>query len=988
MSTIKDTQAKRAPKEKPDQKYASTLLLPTTNFPLRGDALNREHLFRQRATSDLYAWQREHNPNSLFILHDGPPYANGPLHLGHALNKVLKDFINRQKVMKGHKVDYRPGWDCHGLPIELKALATFVNNKNDSNNQEYTSVDIRNVSKATAASAVEAQKKDFLSYGVMADWDNAYKTMDRDYEVQQLNVFFGMMKKGLIYRANKPVYWSPSSQTALAEAELEYNDKHASLTAWVAFTLKKLSPSLQKLLPEDTTVQAVVWTTTPWTLPANRCVAVHPKMVYNLFRTNSTSHPDNVYIAAKDLMGEMQARFAHGRPQQQQQAEVTLTVLGEVFGQDLVGCEYLHPFSDDLLLPFILADYVTADTGSGLVHTAPGHGMDDYKACKALGIDPFCPVDRNGLFTAEAGPVFEGKDVLGDGAVQVFKELAHRGSLVDKQKYVHKYPYDWRTKKPVIQRATPQWFADVDSIKPNVLKALESVRIVPEAGRRRLEGFVLSRTEWCISRQRSWGVPIPVFYDRETDEPLMTPASVQHVIDVVREHGSDAWWSMSDAELLAPEYDSSRYRRGLDTMDVWFDSGTSWTMIQNKMPRPDQPFVADVYLEGSDQHRGWFQSSLLTSVALTGKAPYGTLITHGFLLDDKGFKQSKSVGNTTDPKVVMKGGEDLKKDPAYGTDVLRLWAASSEYTKDISIGKTILAQVAESLRKFRATARFMLGNLDGFKAADMVPYEDLGLLERIMLVEVFDFMQGVDAAYDSFSFNKVFGLLQHFSSSSLSAFYLDVAKDTLYSELKDSPKRRAVQTVLFHALNAFTQSIAPLAPHFAEEVYENYRDSTSSPQPSVFRCPWWTAPSEWDNASSRKQFVALKALRSTATNLLERARMAKVLGPSLEGVVEVQLPLEDEKSYLGELVSSFAAQVATYVIVSGVTVTRVAAADRTDDAPQEGVFTADVSVPEMGSCRLAVQKASRNKCQRCWMYTSAQADAVCSRCADVLAQVN
>ncbi|KAG0338836.1 hypothetical protein BG004_007058, partial [Podila humilis] len=924
MLDTKDTPTpKRAPKEKPDQKYASSLLLPNTTFPLRGDAVNREHLFRQRATSDLYRWQTENNPGELFILHDGPPYANGPLHLGHALNKTLKDFINRQKVMKGHKVDYRPGWDCHGLPIELKALATFTHNEK-SFKQDYTPVDVRSVSMATATAAIEAQKADFLSYGVMADWDNAYKTMDRDYEVQQLNVFFGMMKKGLIYRANKPVYWSPSSQTALAEAELEYNDKHASMTAWT---------------------------------------------VYCLFKTNSVFHPDNIYIAAKDLLGEMKTRFSHGRPQQQQQTqtEVTLTVLGELTGQELLTSEYAHPFDDNLLQPFILADYVTADTGSGLVHTAPGHGMDDYKVCKALGIGPFCPVDRNGFFTAEAGSAFEGKDVLDDGAVQVFKELAARGTLIDKQKYVHKYPYDWRTKQPVIQCATPQWFADVDSIKPNVLNALESVRIVPEAGRRRLEGFVLSRTEWCISRQRSWGVPIPVFYDRETDEALMTESSVKHVIDVVKTHGSGAWWKMTDSELLAPEYDATKYRRGFDTMDVWFDSGTSWAMIQNKMSsHSDRPFVADVYFEGSDQHRGWFQSSLLTSVALTGKAPYGTLITHGFLLDDKGFKQSKSLGNTTDPKVVMKGGENLKKDPAYGTDVLRLWVASSEYTKDISIGKTILAQVAESLRKFRGTARFMLGNLNGFKAVEhKVPYSELGLLERAMLVEVFDFMQSVDAAYDGFAFNKVYGLLQYFSSSTLSAFYLDVTKDTLYSEPKYSRKRRAVQTVLLHSLNAFTQSIAPLAPHFAEEVYENYRESTPSPLPSVFRRSWWTAPPEWDSPASRQQYAILKALRSAAAGLLEHARSAKILGPSLEGTVQILLSIEDgAPSFLANLVTQYTAELATYLIVSNVTVTSMGSPDDGFKGGDKGgdreghcgnnVFATNVSVPGMGSCRMVV----------------------------------
>jgi isoleucyl-tRNA synthetase len=453
-------------------------------------------------------------------------------------------------------------------------------------------------------------------------------------------------------------------------------------------------------------------------------------------------------------MGEMERRF-NSSTGGTSGTEVTLDTIGEVLGQDLVGAKYKHPLTAEPL-PFITADYVTADSGSGLVHTAPGHGMDDYKACLPLGIEAYCPVDNVGKFTAEAGKDLEGLHVQTDGTAKVIDILKENGSLIQEQAYVHKYPYDWRTKKPVILRATSQWFANVGTIKEDALKAIENVRVVPESARRRLEGFVQSRTEWCISRQRSWGVPIPVLYEVETDEPLLTGASVQHIINVVKEHGTDAWWTMSTEELLAPEYrnNGKEYRRGFDTMDVWFDSGTSWTMIEEKMPRPHLPFVADVYSEGSDQHRGWFQSSLLTSVALTGKAPYGTLITHGFLLDEKGFKQSKSLGNTVDPAVVIFGGKNLQKDPAYGTDVLRLWAASSEYTKDIAIGKTILSQVAESVRKFRITARFMLGNLNGFKEDEQVKYEGLSRLDKFMLAEVYQFSKNVTSGYDDLLFNK------------------------------------------------------------------------------------------------------------------------------------------------------------------------------------------------------------------------------------------
>jgi len=476
-------------------------------------------------------------------------------------------------------------------------------------------------------------------------------------------------------------------------------------------------------------------------------------MNYTLFRSSTASDPSTVYLAATERMEEMQKRFtskdsdAAGSP--------TLETLGQITGQELMGTRYQHPLTAESL-PFITADYVTSDSGSGLVHTAPGHGMDDYKACFPLGIEAFCPVNNVGDFTAEAGPELEGLNVQGEGTTKVLEMLQARGTLIQEQAYVHKYPYDWRTKKPIILRATSQWFANVGTIKEDALKAIESVKIVPEGARRRLEGFVLSRTEWCISRQRSWGVPIPVMYEVDTDEPLLTKESVKHIVDTVKEHGTNAWWSMTTEELLAPQYrnNGKTYRRGTDTMDVWFDSGTSWTMIEEDMPRPHLPFVADVYCEGSDQHRGWFQSSLLTSVALTGKAPFGTLITHGFLLDAKGHKQSKSLGNTVDPAVVIYGGKNVQKDPAYGLDVLRLWAASSEYTKDIAIGKTILAQVAEGLRKFRTTARFMLGNLNGFHESQAVPYEDLSRLDKFMLSEVYQFCKSVNAAYDEFMYNK------------------------------------------------------------------------------------------------------------------------------------------------------------------------------------------------------------------------------------------
>ncbi|RUP52396.1 hypothetical protein BC936DRAFT_144633 [Jimgerdemannia flammicorona] len=698
--------------------YADTLLLPKTTFPLRADAVNREHAFRDRCTTDLYHWQLENNPKDLFVLHDGPPYANGGLHIGHAINKILKDITNRYKVLQGHRVHYVPGWDCHGLPIELKALEELKN----IDGSQLTPTEIRKMARARALSEVEKQKQGFISWGVMGDWDNAYKTLDKDFEVRQLKVFKKMVNKGYIYRQHKPVYWSPSSKTALAEAELEYKDDHLSRSIYVKFSVVQLAPALANLLPKEvsaSSVHALVWTTTPWTIPANKAVAVNPDMVYLLVKSADGSH----LVVAKDRLQALREELGI-------ETAVELTQLAEVAGSDLLGTTYAHPLTDEIL-PFIAGAYVTAESGTGLVHTAPGHGMEDYEACRSLGIKPFSPVDDTGHFTAEAGADLAGKFTFTDGNALVIDKLTERGRLVRERKYKHKYPYDWRTKKPVMLRATAQWFANVEELQKKAVESLKAVRMVPESSFRRIEQFTLSRKEWCISRQRAWGVPIPVLYDTETGEPLLTDSSVQHIIAVIeRMGGTDAWWEVKDdAVFVADEYKTKgkTYRRGYDTMDVWFDSGSSWTLVKDKIAErsDDGRPAADLYLEGSDQHRGWFQSSLLTSVAVTGKPPYSILITHGFVLDEHGRKMSKSIGNVVEPKLITHGGKDLKQQPAYGADVLRLWVAASEYTRDVTIGKTVMAHVSESMRKIRTTARFMLSNIDGFSEERMVNYADL-----------------------------------------------------------------------------------------------------------------------------------------------------------------------------------------------------------------------------------------------------------------------
>ncbi|CAI2167845.1 17980_t:CDS:10 [Funneliformis geosporum] len=821
--------------------YSDTLLLPKTNFPLRADAANREILFRDRCTKDLYQWQLENNPKELYILHDGPPYANGNLHIGHALNKILKDIINRYKVLIGHKVNYIPGWDCHGLPIELKALTELKNVDNFS----LAPLHIRNVARQCALNALEYQKKEFINWGIMGDWENSYRTLDKEYEVNQLQVFHEMLKKGYIYRQNKPVYWSPSSRSV-----------------YVKFPMINSTLDLPILSRDNLNV--LIWTTTPWTLPANQAVAINPNMEYSIVCPTNVDHNASTihyYIVASKRIDVLQKVLG-----------TELSIKSTFEGKKLVGAIYMHPINMQQC-KIIEASHVTEESG-----TAPGHGMEDYETCKKLSIPIFCPVDEFGNFTPDVGnPTFEGKFVLTNGTSSVIEYLRRKNNLIKEENFIHKYPYDWRTKKPIILRATAQWFANVEAIKQKAIESLKEVKMVPEAARYRLEQFTLSRSEWCISRQRSWGVPIPVLYETETDIPLLTDSSIKHIIEIVKEHGSDGWWETDEKDLLHPEYKNNgkTYRRGNDTMDVWFDSGVSWTYLLKKFKREDSKAIADLYVEGSDQHRGWFQSSLLTSIAVNNKAPYSALITHGFVMDEHGRKMSKSIGNVVDPNIIIKGGKNLKKNPAYGVDVLRLWVASSEYIKDVNIGSNVMKQVGENIRKYRNTARFMLGNLYNFSYDKLVDYEDLYPIDKYMLHEVYHFGNNVKTFYDDYTFNKVVQTLNNFTNTTLSAFYFDIIKDRLYADYLTSQSRKNVLTVLYHILNVYTITLSPIVPHLAEEIYENYKILGPKEYDSIFRLGWYNLDEKWNNQSLRQEWDVLKQLRNDVNQLLEVVRKDK-----------------------------------------------------------------------------------------------------------------
>ncbi|KAK9722931.1 isoleucine-tRNA ligase [Basidiobolus ranarum] len=952
-----------------NKKYSNTLLLPTTKFPLRADAVKREEQFRARCTTDLYPWQLKNNTGDYFVLHDGPPYANGNLHTGHALNKILKDIINRYKVLQGHKVHYIPGWDCHGLPIELKALSGLKS----ADKKNLTPQKIREEARKCALDAVKKQKADFMSWGVMGDWDNPYKTLDPDFEVRQLEIFRQMVQKGYIYRQHRPVYWSPSSKTALAEAELEYKDDHESRSAFVKYPITALGSDLSSILPngQDLKLNALIWTTTPWTLPANKAIAVHPELQYTIFAKQSENSEAEHFIVASDRLQAIKSLY---------QDNDNISVIAELPGCKLLGSEYEN-FITKEKLQIIPAGYVTSDSGTGLVHTAPGHGKEDYLACLKLGIPIFCPVNDNGQFTEEAGPMFSGKSVLTDGTEAIMDFMKENGYLVKEEKYIHSYPYDWRTKKPVIQRATSQWFANVTDLRGDAVNAIGDLNIIPETGRKRLTKFLEGRTEWCISRQRAWGVPIPVIYDADTDEPLLKDEIITHIKNLISEHGSDCWWSLPTEDLLPPSYrgNGKNYRKGTDTMDVWFDSGSSWTLIAESLSR-EKKHVADVYLEGSDQHRGWFQSSLITSVASTGKSPYGTLITHGFVLDEKGRKMSKSIGNVIEPSLIIKGGKNQKKNPPYGTDILRLWVASTEYTKDVTIGDTIIAHVGDSIRKYRNTARFMLGNLGGFSQSKSSSYDQLYMVDKYILHQLHHFGQEVTNAYDSYTFNRAVQELNNFTNTSLSAFYFDIVKDRLYADGVDSISRLNVQTVLSNILDVYTRALAPITCHLSEEIYENAKHIYAEPKDSIFKTGWLNVDAAWKNDDVNREVNCLKALRSEVNLLLEKARRDKVIGSSLEADVDISF---DGHSPVHDLLSKHESELPSFLITSNVSLQST--------KPTE--YSSEIEIPlinennEMVTAKvvIGIHRAQLHKCPRCWNFTASEENSVCPRCKNVLA---
>ncbi|PYZ93222.1 isoleucine--tRNA ligase [Salipaludibacillus keqinensis] len=913
--------------------YKETLLMPKTEFPMRGNLPNREpDMQTQWEDMKIYEKVQERTKDRpLFILHDGPPYANGDIHMGHALNKILKDFIVRYKSMSGFNAPYVPGWDTHGLPIE-----TALTKKGKVDRKKLSIAEFRQKCEEYALGQIDSQREQFKRLGVRGDWDNPYVTLTHDYEAQQIKVFGDMAKKGYIYKGKKPVYWSPSSESALAEAEIEYHDKR-SPSIYVAFDVT----DGKGVLEGDE--KFVIWTTTPWTIPANLAIALHPELTYAVVKVEGTK-----YIVAKELLNQLVEEFEWASHE----------VVSTFKGAELENTKAKHPLYDRESL-VILGDHVTLEAGTGCVHTAPGHGEDDYIVGQQYGLDVLCPVDDKGVFTDEA-PMFEGQ--FYDAANKpITEKLEEAGALVKLTFMTHSYPHDWRTKKPVIFRATAQWFASIKDFREDLLREIEAVEWLPKWGETRLYNMVRDRGDWCISRQRAWGVPIPVFYG-EDGQPIINDETINHVSKLFREHGSNIWFEWDTKDLLPEGFTSEQSPKGTftketDIMDVWFDSGSSHQAVLEE--RDDLVRPADVYLEGSDQYRGWFNSSLSTSVAVTGKAPYKAVVSHGFTLDGKGKKMSKSVGNVVIPNKVMK---------QLGADILRLWVASVDYQADVRVSDDILKQVAEVYRKIRNTFRFLLGNLHDFDPnVHAVSYDNLSEVDQYMLVKLNDLVRDVKKGYEEYQFAAVYNKVHNFCTIELSSFYMDIAKDTLYIKHADHIDRRRIQTVMYETLKNLVTLVSPILSHTADEVWKHIpavqEDSvqlTDMPEVKTFG-DVTTLCQKWDR---------FMVLRDDVLKALEDARNDQGIKKTLHAHVTVYADGKDR-----ELLESIE-DLKKLFITSGATV-----AGSRAEASQEAKAYEDLTV--------AIHRAEGETCERCWVVSTelgsdSEHPGLCPDCTDTV----
>ncbi len=900
--------------------YKETLLMPKTEFQMKGNLPENEAIQRAKwEKMDLYNKVREKNKGRKpFVLHDGPPYANGSIHIGHAMNKILKDFVNRYAMMSGRDMIYIPGWDTHGLPIEQAVTNSGVDRKSLSK------AEFRNICEEYAKKQIATQMEGFKKLNVLADWDNYYATFQHELEAKQIEVFATMAKKGLIFKGMKPVYWSPSSESALAEAEIEYKDR-TDASIFVAFPVEEGNEYVQK---GD---NLVIWTTTPWTLPGNTAIAVGADFDYVKVEVDGKN-----YVVASMLLDSLKNDFKWEN----------VKVLETFLGSKLEGVKYHHVFMDRIS-PVVLGDEVTLDAGTGLVHTAPSYGDADFILGKKYNLEMVFGIDDDGKLNKESGE-FAGL-YFEDANKAVITKLNELGVLLCVKSITHSYPHDWRTKKPVVFRATAQWFCSIAPIKDEILNEIENnIKWHPEWGKVRLHNMIEGRGDWCISRQRVWGVPLPIFYN-EDGSPILDYDVMMHVADLFREHGSNYWFEKDAKDLLPEGYTNpaspnGKFTKEQDIMDVWFDSGTTHTGV---LCARGLDYPADVYLEGSDQYRGWFNSSLICGVAMHGQSPYKECISHGFTLDAKGNKMSKSLGNGIDPL------EEIKK---RGADVLRLWVSSTDYTEDVRIGDEILKQVQESYRKIRNTYKFMLGNLNNFDPSkDAVKYEDMLPYDKYMMNELSNYVKDIKSYYEKYEYQNVYKTTNNFITFKLSNFYLDFTKDILYIEKEDSLVRRSVQTVLYNILKDLVVLLAPILPYTSEEVY---RFIPGEKLESVHLNDMPEAPTyEFDS----KLWELFFDVKDDVFKALEEARNEKVIGSSLEA--EVKLNLGEKYKPVREQLEKYLHQL---LIVSKVE------------------FTDDETLPKASTIRVEVLKSNGQKCNRCWNYVDELDGDICHRCSEIL----
>ncbi len=921
--------------------YKGTLNMPQTSFEMKANLPQREpEMLRRWADMDLYQTVQAHSQGRpKWVLHDGPPYANGDIHVGHAMNKILKDIVVKSVTAFGYDSPYVPGWDTHGLPIEMKALAEFKLDR-----KKIDPVELRRKCAEFALKYRDAQREQFQRLGVRGDWEHPYITLDPAYEAKQIEVFAAMALKGHIYRGLKPVYWCPEDETALAEAEIEYADK-TSHSIYVRFPVS----DTQGKLPEGSDL--VIWTTTPWTLPGNLAICLHPDAEYGLYETEQ-----GALVLARELA-----------PRVAEACGLTLQNELQTFrGRDLEGVICRHPLFDrDSLV--ILGEHVTIEDGTGCVHTAPGHGHEDFEVGQKYGLEPLNPVDDRGVFTNQGGK-YAGQ-YYDKANKAIIADLEEAGALLKHVPIQHSYAHCWRCKNPVIYRATVQWFASVDGFRREALKAIDEVQWVPEWGIDRIRNMVADRGDWCISRQRLWGMPIPIMSCRDCGDPLIHDEAFRAVADHFRRDGSEVWWTKSEAELLpaglaCARCGSREFRKEPHTMDVWFDSGSSHAAVCEV--RDNLHWPADMYLEGSDQHRGWFQSSLLTATAYKGRAPYRTVLTHGFVVDEQGRKMSKSLGNVVNPLEVCK---------QYGADVLRLWVAASDYRGDLACSQGILKQVAEVYRKIRNTFRFLLGNLYDFDpAVDAVGKADLEPVDRWAMHRLQEVVRKARDSFRDYEFHAVYHEINRFITGDLSSVYLDVTKDRLYCALPASRERRAAQTVMYRLADTLMRILMPILAFTTEEVYQHLPKTAGAPV-TVQLLPMPEIDADYVDEELGQDFAELMEVRTGVYQGIEQARAAKAIGKSEEAKVHLYVTGD----HLAGLLEKYGGELPGLLKVSQVRIYSGGA----QEAPSGTFFAEGPS-----GLKITVEKADGEQCERC-LFFKPQGHAkehphLCERCTQVV----